>query len=441
MSDYSVVSGNIYKTPSLYSYNSNKDKMQWGYNPAFTSQADTFTKSADNSQVQEKSGLSKGIKIGLGALALAGIGGVAYVLTRGRAGSSVEKPVQQVKEMALDAFKQAGNKFNQGKAITAAGEGYTGTLTHTGSDGSRLSMEYVDGLLKKSTKTKNDVQLFEKSYSYGADNGLIKVETKKNGELVADFKKEIIAEKGVIFRTRRTLDKGYNSVQDIATGKMIEANGKRFYYTKDGLLRASRDKNRFLTVYHANGKPRLVQDEYGIKLYGENGDLACTINTDLFRGARDYFAKYPDRSVKYELSYTMGLSKDMAFYAPGSSRPNVKLSKFMKDGKWYPSATVYHGDSRYNIDIADEIWDITYGSDNAIKNVAKYNPKTGDIDVLESSVTKDNIQNVIDQIKKAASSVKQEHKAARQIIREYQEASSLISKSNTAGLRDSSFIF
>lgn len=410
-------------------------------NVAFTSQPYTVSLSSNNQTQSTKTVLSKNTILGLGALALAGLGAVTYLLTRGRAGSSAEKPVQQLKDMALEAFKQAGNKFNKGKAITATGEGYTGTLTHTDSDGTKLSMEYVDGLLKKSTKTKNDVQVFEKSYSFGTDNGLIKVETKKNNELIANFEKKIDTKKGVVFRIRRSLDKEYKSVQDIATGKMIRENGTRFYYTKDGLLRATKDKDQFLTVYHTNGKPKLVQDQYGARFYDESENLLCEINTDFSRGAKSYFAKYPDRKVKYELSTNPVLSKDMSFYAPDGKRPNVRLSKFMKDGKWYPAATVRNGDTRYDVNIADEIWNISCGANNAVKDIANYNPKTGNIDILDPSVTKDNVQNIIEQINKAASCVKQEHKAAQQMIKEYQYTNNLISRKSCDGWREASFIF
>ena len=381
---------------------------------------------------------SKYLLYGLAGLAAIAAAGVIYVGTRGKVDSkSVIEPVGQIKEMSIGVFKKAGNKFNHGRAITAAGEGYTGTLTHTGSDGSKLSMEYVDGVLKKSTKTKNDVQIFEKSYSYDADYGLMKVEKKENGKLIAELKKDINAEQGVIYRSHKALDQSYISVQDIATRKMIKVKGKQFYYTKEGLLSATRDKDGFLTVYHSNGKPKLVQDQYGVAVYDENGNWTAKINADFGRGAESYFAKYPDRKVKYDISTTNGLSKTMSFYAPDSSRSNVILDKFILDGKWHTSASVKSGNNRYDISTNDEIWNVLYKNNP----IAKYNSRTGDIDILEASVTKENVQNLIEQVKKAASSVKQEHRAARQIIREFQDVNTYISKNSVGGLRDNSFIF
>ena len=117
-------------------------------------------------QIQAKSqkeGLSTGAKwaIGLGLTALASYG-IYYALTKGRVKApkptpKPENPIPEIKEMAIDAFKRDG-RFENGKAIlkdknSAYIIDYTGNITSTGKDGSKVVMEYVDGILQKSTKT------------------------------------------------------------------------------------------------------------------------------------------------------------------------------------------------------------------------------------------------------------------------------------------------
>lgn len=69
---------------------------------AFTSQPDTVSLSTNNPVQETKRGLSHKAKLGIGGLALVGIGAVAYILSRGRVGS---KQVQQLAEHI--EFKEA----------------------------------------------------------------------------------------------------------------------------------------------------------------------------------------------------------------------------------------------------------------------------------------------------------------------------------------------
>ena len=101
MTDYSVAQNKPYNTFG-YGYNnpSLRSALITQKNNNVTSQtqqADTVSISTKN-QVQvdpQKQGLSKGTKWGIGTVAVLGIGALAYVLTRGRAGS---KQVQQLAE-------------------------------------------------------------------------------------------------------------------------------------------------------------------------------------------------------------------------------------------------------------------------------------------------------------------------------------------------------
>lgn len=130
--------------------------------------------------VEEK---KNGTALLLGSLAALAIGGGIYLATRGKkgtseAGSSAEKPLEQIKEMAINAFKQAGNRFERGKALSADGTGYTGRLTHT-VDGKKIVIEYKDGIIQKSTKLDGENVIFEKRYTYD-ENGNMTIFNKDN---------------------------------------------------------------------------------------------------------------------------------------------------------------------------------------------------------------------------------------------------------------------
>lgn len=140
--------------------------------------------------VEEK---KNGTALLLGSLAALAIGGGIYLATRGKkgtseAGSSTEKPLEQIKEMAIDAFKQAGNRFERGKALSADGTGYTGFLTHT-ADGKKLIMQYKDGVLQKAEKydTQTNKKIYSKTYIYCSSNGRLSTVKDEHKELFQIF--------------------------------------------------------------------------------------------------------------------------------------------------------------------------------------------------------------------------------------------------------------
>ena len=138
---------------------------------------------------KENKGLSTGAKvaIGTGLVALAYYG--IYVATRGKVKpkttppATTNNPVQEIKELAVNTFKEAGNKFVKGKAVMADGTNYTGKIVSEGKDGSKVVMEYLDGVLQKSTKTKGAETIFEKTYKYSDELGLEQILKNNNTTL------------------------------------------------------------------------------------------------------------------------------------------------------------------------------------------------------------------------------------------------------------------
>jgi len=74
------------------------------------------------------------------------------------------------------------SKFDAGKAISKNGELYTGTFTHENKDGTKLVIEYKDGLLQTASKYRGEEVISTKSYKYDENNRIMSVT--KNGEKI-----------------------------------------------------------------------------------------------------------------------------------------------------------------------------------------------------------------------------------------------------------------
>ena len=118
------------------------------------------------------------VLIGAGLAALAAVG--IYIATRGKTKGTTEKPLEQLKEMAVSQFKNAGNKFEKGKALTSTGEAYTGTLIHTTKDGKNIILKYENGLLVESKGEK-----FQKLYKYDNFGNLTEINNGKGQVLLS----------------------------------------------------------------------------------------------------------------------------------------------------------------------------------------------------------------------------------------------------------------
>lgn len=126
-----------------------------------------------NKEPEKKQKQSTVKKVAMAGLAAAGAIGIALLaIKKGNANA--------VKEIGIDAFKEAGNSFVKGKAITAEGQPFSGIVNTIGKDGSKHSLEYVNGVLKESVKSKpvniggktEYMQVSKKGYNYNAEGKL-----------------------------------------------------------------------------------------------------------------------------------------------------------------------------------------------------------------------------------------------------------------------------
>lgn len=125
----------------------------------------------------------------MGSLAALAIGGI-YLATRGKRVTQSVTSAENLKDMTIDAFKKAGNRFEKGRATLSNGQRFVGKLTQKTKDGSTLIFEYDTFGDHIVTKIKDGKIISKKSYTY-QDNKLhtvrdaTKAETDPNAILVS----------------------------------------------------------------------------------------------------------------------------------------------------------------------------------------------------------------------------------------------------------------
>lgn len=172
----------------------------------------TFFTSAPEVKAEEKKNGKILLMAGLVALSAVGI----YIATRGKKGSGtssiteeIQHPVEQIKDMAIDAFKQAGNKFEKGIAKLSNGENYTGKLTQQLGDGKVIVIEYKDGILQAAKKMNGEELISSKTYIYDNNANLTKIVNMRDADLfvkrtIGNYTR-IKTKKGVLFLEDNTL--------------------------------------------------------------------------------------------------------------------------------------------------------------------------------------------------------------------------------------------
>lgn len=125
-------------------------------------------------QIEDGENKINKVLIGLGVLGAAAIGITCVIRGRKPKNASTSNTVQKL----VKKFNEID--FNKGTARLKDGSVFTGAVEKVSENGDKLSLEYVDGILQKSTKTTNGVEVI-KEYVDG-------VISKKNGKVV-DIKK------------------------------------------------------------------------------------------------------------------------------------------------------------------------------------------------------------------------------------------------------------
>ena len=315
-------------------------------------------------EAEKQSSKSWMLWTGLAALGAVGV----YLATRGKKGTETiekgaENATEQIKDMAVDAFKKAGNKFEKGKAKFANGDAYTGNLTQKLKDGKTVVREYKDGMLQKVSKMDGEKVLSSKSYTYD-DKGMLTGVVENNKDVL--FNASINNGFKTIKTSKSTIGK------DLETGKLkrLIIDGKcdkRFYYDKEGKLKFVKhdytDKGVFkhdFIAYYPDGKNvRFVNhSNIGAEFYDVNGNVVDKIQIDLVRGGKSYSYDNLDRSEIIELSqkdYKLRDEKGKVKAWLGiMNRPDFqdRSISITNNGKKY---TVSFDNTGKNIEIVDDI--------------------------------------------------------------------------------------
>jgi hypothetical protein len=275
---------------------------------------------SDNDTKPEANNTGKALLIaGLAALGAVGI----YLVTKGKKVETkptpeTQRPVEQVKdeikEMTVDAFKKAGNKFEKGIAKLANGENYTGELVVENKKSEKFVLKYNNGLLKNSEKyDSSGKKLYERIYTYNSINKISKIEE-------GDFlnKKKIFSHDGYGNITSSSIvfyngDKNsIISVYKKGTLKDFEfVNGKRIlraeinkdapdtvvFYRNDGTKDFALKKCTFNPDYNDPDYRGFSYDWHGtVEKYDENGDLIGTYSN---RFVDEEYKVYRDKYINW----------------------------------------------------------------------------------------------------------------------------------------------
>ena len=369
------------------------------------------------------------IAVGTALTALAAVG--IYLATKGKGNKATQEAVTEathniqetvpetvntIKEMTVDAFRQAGNKFNKGKAVTSTGEVFTGSLTHQTKDGKNIVREYENGVLKKATKYEGENVLSQKEYKYD-----------KNGKI----SEVLLSNKGRI-----------NMQHDTTAGKISIISSFRmnspmaFYYSKEGALKymtcgfkdipqklrgvASDDitsmliefdpltkkpiracsaglsdfRNNKSIFYDKSGKPSMI-------MYREQGpenlhfkDLRNNQEVKIIRhkdGAFETGLPYDRYEMQVDTKDSLGIICFDLPYFNHEKPDDIRLSLYKKKKNSKKK-------DRYTLSLKNLKSETADYSING-KKVAKYNVKTGDIEMLpDCGVSSDTVKAQLDEL-------------------------------------------
>ena len=271
------------------------------------------------------------VVVGTGLAALAAVG--IYLATKGKGGKATQKAVTEtvhntqetastVKEMTVDAFKQAGNKFNKGKAITSTGETFTGNITHQTKDGKNIVIEYENGVLKKSTKYDGKNVLTQKRYEHSED-----------GVFTIFDNNDFFFMKKTEGRVQTTQSNNVLIRKDVATGRLktlqTKGQGRRdFYYDDKGTLKTVEylEKAKDGTLIHdiifysPEGNKKMRIDTYGLtEFYDKNGVSTDKINVDIHRRNSLY---YHDLDYK-KTAVAGGIQRTYSYTTPQGTKGTI----------------------------------------------------------------------------------------------------------------------
>lgn len=222
-------------------------------------------KGVSEPQVKEKDNSCAKVVLG-GLAALAAIGAAAVLIKNGQAS-------KVVKDMDVNKFKQAGNKFVKGKAFTKSGKPFNGVLHHFKKDGTKIVLKYENGLLRTSEKMIGETSNSQRIYGYDKYYKLSSIQNTKGNKIFEKTRK--------MGKYRIKLEDGKKQViyDKYRKDVLIQDNYGKIYY-KDGkkLYSQPNDRDSYFRKYGDDGQV-LIKSKYDdFVINSENGHKLCEYN-------------------------------------------------------------------------------------------------------------------------------------------------------------------
>lgn len=218
-----------------------------------------------------------------------------------------------------------------------------------------------------------------------------------------------------------------NTVEAFKKDKVLKEGGTDFIYNKDGNLIAEKSLDNNITLYHSNGKLKFKQEGNTVKSFDENGNMTHQLNTDLAHGTKSYQLITSDaRKVELRIDSQNNKNREMSFYEPNSKRPSATLAT------WYDHtgkrineafARTKNGD-RYLLEKGkDGVFQLSKGEVVS----ARYNPKNKEVELLNDNLKEESVPVMVDNVLKAITDMRKQHKQARTMIDTYWSSKNKIS--------------
>lgn len=293
--------------------------------PKLTSQPDTVSFSSSNQlQQPQKEGLSTGAKLGLGAGVVLGLGALAYVLTRGKAGS---KQVQQLAEhiefqeakTMEEAIKFAKDKFN---------------VVYTNNAQQNMPLELANMINKGLTQFNNTVKGKYKpanyieylSKNFTVDNEIDAIARVTNVSVNGDKLYGISFNPLYIENIDSNIK---NTINEWITNGALIKNGKNYQFEQaNKTISISSELEKSITDY-LSGKPFTLEEKMNLDtlmedLYEANISLQRKYNGDLTQAIGKTFNVYktsPFHTLYHEIGHIYhDLNNPKTFLLMGKSR-------------------------------------------------------------------------------------------------------------------------
>ena len=414
------------------SYNIKKSAVQ---NPVTTENKAQFVNEDKKTDTKNTKALIAGGAV-LAAAAATGI----YLVMRGRA--------QKAKQLQEEFQKQFA-KFENGKAVANSGEDFSGEITKELKDGSKVVLDYQNGVLKQSSKINGENKVFTKVYEYDKSGKLTKITDGREyypTVYLQKYKNEmgfdvVRGTKGAHYTNKETNETMLVVYKRDNDNTITKSNIK---YFKDGKLKYE-DTDGVKTLYKQDGKtPDITYDghyfvdENGIKSFntshgeGIKRPDGSSSSIDYHYGQaldRVTSKKVPQRFVKVGISSSANVSNpDKAYwltnqyeYEQLDSCGDVLYRGFAclrktittkgKNGKRFISDVCIVPHKKYKsngfgFDLFQKDGKIFIEDDKKV--IASFNPKTNTFDTL--TVPKEQAREIMDWAKKAFDRLKKDRK-------------------------------